>query len=115
MTWTWPPQRAVRMARLLWIAQAIIVWNVVFDRMLVLAGRRYVYAAAVAADNGGPYLLIDDWMRPAVTRALWTASAVALAILAVSMTLIQIGAGRLGRPGRDPGNSPSPGLKSEVL
>jgi hypothetical protein len=43
------PVRAARMARWLWIAFAIVVWNVVFDRVLVLAGRQYVHAATVAA------------------------------------------------------------------
>jgi hypothetical protein len=67
----------------LWIAWAIVVWNVVFDRVLVVAGRAYVYAAGTAANRGGPYLRIDDWMRPAVSRGLWAASLSAAAILAV--------------------------------
>ena len=67
----------------LWIALAFAVWNVVFDRVLVLAGRRYVYAAAVSANQSRAYLHIDDWMRPAVTRGLWMATGAAAAILAV--------------------------------
>jgi hypothetical protein len=79
------PARAVRIATALWIAWAVIVWNVVFDQVMVLAGRRYLRAAALAAGAGGPYARIDDWMRPAVTSGLWTASAAAGAILMIGL------------------------------
>ena len=40
--------RQVKTAAMLWVVFAVVVWNVVFDRVLVLEGRRYVYAAATA-------------------------------------------------------------------
>jgi hypothetical protein len=92
------PARAARVARWLWIAFAIVVWNVVFDRILVLAGRQYVHAAAIAARGSGPYLRASDWMRPAITRGLWTASAAAGAILAVGLVGVPLAARR--RPPR---------------
>jgi hypothetical protein len=70
-------------AIILWLALAFAVWNVVFDRVLVLAGRRYVYAAAVSANQTHTYLRIDDWMRPAITRGVWLASGAAALILVV--------------------------------
>ena len=85
------PACAARVAVGLWIIWAAIVWNVVFDRVLVLAGRAYVNAAWQAARGPGPYLRIDDWMRPAVTRGLWTASAAAGAVLLVGCVLVWIG------------------------
>jgi hypothetical protein len=75
------PMRAARIAATLWVIWAAIVWNVVFDQVIVLAGRRYLRAAAMAAQAGGPYARIDDWMRPAVGAGLWIASAAAAAIL----------------------------------
>jgi len=42
-------RRTARVAVALWIALAVVVWNVVFDRVLVVAGRQYVYAATIAA------------------------------------------------------------------
>ena len=75
------PPRAARIATTLWVVWAVMVWNVVFDQVIVLAGRRYLRAAARAAQAGGPYARIDDWMRPAVTAGLWMASAAAGAIL----------------------------------
>ena len=77
------PRRLTRVALALWIVWAVVAWNVVFDHALVVAGRQYVQAAGAAARAGGPYVRIDDWMRPAVTTGLWTASATALTILAV--------------------------------
>jgi len=79
------PRRAIRFAGALWIAWAIVVWNVVFDHVIVVAGREYIHAASVAAQSGGPFARIDDWMRPATTRALWIASASAGAILLLGL------------------------------
>jgi hypothetical protein len=87
-------RRRVRLAVALWVVWAIVIWNVIFDRILVLAGRRYVYAAATAAEGPGPYLRISDWMRPAVTRGFWTAAAAAASLLIVGLLLIVFAARR---------------------
>jgi hypothetical protein len=89
------PRRLARVALTLWIVWAVVAWNVVFDHVIVVAGRRYLHAAVEAARAGGPYARIDEWMRPAVTNGLWTASATAAAILAVGWLGIRLsGAGR---------------------
>ena len=80
--------RPVRLAVVLWLLFAFAVWNVVFDRTLVLAGRRYVWAASLAARHGGPFLRIDDWMRPAIADGIRVASAVSGAIVVLSMAAI---------------------------
>jgi hypothetical protein len=98
------------MALALWIVLAFVVWNVVFDRVLVVAGRQYVYAAARAARGSGPYLLVDDWMRPAVARAARTASGAAVLILTIGVAACAVAARRSG--GRV--KSRVSGLKSEV-
>ena len=74
-----------RLAIALWIVWAVVVWNVVFDRVLVEAGREYVRTARSAARGSGPYARIDDSMRPAVPRALALASVSAGVILAVGL------------------------------
>ena len=91
------PRRLVRIAWALWIVWAVVAWNVVFDHVIVEGGRAYLRAVNDAARTGGPYVRIDQWMRPAVTSGLWTASATAAAILAVAWLGI-----RLGGPGRPP-------------
>ena len=42
-----------RLAVALWIVWAIVVWNVVFDQVLVNAGRDYVRAAMAAVFSAG--------------------------------------------------------------
>ena len=44
-------EAALRLAAFLWLLFAFVVWNVVFDRILVIEGRAYVYAAAVAVSK----------------------------------------------------------------
>jgi hypothetical protein len=86
------PQRSLRsrlgVALALWIVLALVVWNVVFDRVLVLAGRQYVHAASRSARDSAPYLRVDDWMRPAERRALWMASVAGGTILAAGLVSI---------------------------
>ena len=88
------PRAAVRLARVLWIAWAVIVWNVVFDHVIVVAGRSYIHAAGPAAGRRGPdgrsIVLMDDWMRPAVTRGAWLASAAAGVILLTGFVAIHL-------------------------
>jgi hypothetical protein len=87
------PAHAVRIARALWIAWAVVVWNVVFDRVIVVAGRRYVVAAELAARTADPmaraFVSADDWMRPAVSRGLWIATASASVILLVGLLSVR--------------------------
>ena len=85
-------RRRARAARALWIAWAVIVWNVVFDRIIVMAGRRVVAAAGIAADVTP--LNIDQLMRPALARGVWIATAAAAAIVIVGLTSVQLARSR---------------------
>jgi hypothetical protein len=62
----------------------------VFDRVLVLAGRRYVFAAAQAARHGAAYVRIDDWMRPAVADGVRLATITALTIAVVGIIAVVV-------------------------
>jgi hypothetical protein len=84
----WP--RRARLAAALWIVFALVVWNVVFDRVIVLAGRRYVHDAAVAADRGGPYLLAGERMGPAVTRGVRLASTAGAGVAAFGLAAVAL-------------------------
>lgn len=81
----------------MWILLGVVVWNVVFDRVLVLAGRRYVHAAAVSFQREGIYLEIDDWMRPAITRGIWLASAAGVTTAAAGLVAVALAARRVRR------------------
>ena len=86
------PASAARLARALWIVWALVVWNVVFDRVIVVSGRRYVAAAfrSDAADPAARPLDMDDWMQPAVTRGVSMATAAAGAILLVGLAAVRL-------------------------
>jgi hypothetical protein len=86
------PGPAARIARALWITWAVLVWNVVFDRVIVVAGRTYIAAARTAADANPPGRLpnMDDWMRPAVTRGLWIATASGAAIVLIGLAALRL-------------------------
>ncbi len=76
----------VRLARALWVTWAVLLWNVVFDHAIVVAGRAYIHAAGVAVAHGRPYVRMDDYMRPAIAHGLWIASASAALVLLVGLT-----------------------------
>ena len=82
-------RHSARLAAVLWLVLAFLVWNVVFDRTLVLAGRRYSYAAAMAVRQGH-YLKIDDWMRPAASHGVRVATLAALAIAAFGLVAVAL-------------------------
>ena len=82
--------RLARLAAALWVAWAVVVWNVVFDQSLVLAGRRYVVAAVGAAQGPGSYARMDDWMQPALDRGFVAATAVAILLLAIGFICLRL-------------------------
>jgi hypothetical protein len=83
-------RRRIAVAVILWLTLAAVVWNVVFDRVIVLAGRRYSYDATVLYRSTGHYLLIKDVMPAAVTRGVRLASAIAGTIAVGGLLLIAL-------------------------
>jgi hypothetical protein len=81
-------RRAIRRTVLFWAALAFVAWNAVFDRVIVVSGRRYI-RDAVRADAGGRRLLLNDSMRPAVVEAFWAATAVGSAIAAAGVLAVR--------------------------
>lgn len=76
---------AARLARVLCLVWAVLTWNVVFDHVIVVAGRSYIATARGAASSGAPFTNMDAFMRPAVTRGFWIATASAAAILLLAL------------------------------
>lgn len=81
-------RQRVALAVVLWLVLAGLAWNVVFDRLVVIAGRQYSHDAAVLFRATGRYLLIDDVMPSAVSRAARNASLVAATIAVIALLLI---------------------------
>ncbi len=86
------PRPLVRITLALWIVWAVLVWNVVFDHVIVVAGREYIAAATRAAFSTAVphrYENMDAWMRPAVSRGLWIASLSAATIVVSGVVLVR--------------------------
>lgn len=88
------PQRQTAVAYVLWIVLAGVIWNVVFDRVLVLAGRRYVHAASQADEGGRPPVLVDPWMREARSRGARLAALVTVPVMVVGVIAIRFASRR---------------------
>jgi hypothetical protein len=88
---------AARIARVLWLVWAVLLWNVVFDHVIVVAGRDYIVAAKSVINSTGAarhHPNMDDWMRPAVTRGLWIATASAGTVVVAGVVLLRIATAR---------------------
>ena len=94
-------RRQIQIAIALWTAFAFVAWNALFDYLIVRAGRDYIHAAVSADHAGRPPLLINEWMRPAVTRAFVYASVLGSAILACGVIGVFVASrkNRLRAPG----------------
>ena len=87
-----------RAAFLAWIACAVVIWNVVFDGIVVEAGREYLTLQALGRQGRGPSVTIGDVMHPAVARAARTATiaggAIGAAGILAAWAASRLGAGR---------------------
>jgi hypothetical protein len=63
-----------RAALLAWAACAVVVWNVVFDAIVIQAGREYLTLQALHQQGRGPAVTIRGVMDPGVARAARTAT-----------------------------------------
>jgi hypothetical protein len=103
------PGRAAGRRRLLvgalvaWAACAVVVWNVVFDAIVIDAGRDYLTRQALHQQGRGGPVTIRAVMDPGVARAARTASLSAAAVASAGLLVAWL-AWRL-RPGRSAGRA----------
>ncbi len=71
---------SVRLALGLWLAFAVVVWNVSFDRQTKTAGHAFLQAQISRDMRGLPVSTINEGFRPAVRAAAARSSAWSLAI-----------------------------------
>jgi hypothetical protein len=76
----------VRTVAVLVLAAGFLLWNAIYDHVVIVAGDLYVVVARVAASHGAE-ALIADWMGPARGVALWTASTITAAALVAALAL----------------------------
>lgn len=88
--WRGNRRRQGQLAYVLWLLLAVVVWNVVFDRVLVLAGRRYSYTAANAFAARQPPVLIAPWMTAARADAARLATEIAVPIALAGLAAVTL-------------------------
>jgi hypothetical protein len=68
-------RRLRRAAIIAWGVFAIVVWNVVFDAIVIQAGRDYLTRQALHQQGRGPAVTIRQVMHPEVARGARVATA----------------------------------------
>jgi hypothetical protein len=71
---------SARLALGLWIAFAVVVWNVSFDRQVKTAGRAFMHEQLARHTRGLPVTTINDGFRPRIRAAAVRSSAWSLLI-----------------------------------
>jgi hypothetical protein len=92
-----PGRRAVRLAVLLWLVFGIVLWNALFDRAIVIAGRTYLHRESQARRYNGPGVTIAGVMRPAAARGAIVASCWSVLVTATGLAAVGYAASRAGR------------------
>ena len=91
-----------------WLAAGAIVWNGVFDRMVVDAGRDYVYRQQLFQRHRGPAVTIPGIMDPARGAAARAATRSGLAVAGGGFVLtVSAAAGWAARRRRAATSAPS--------
>ena len=86
--------RARRLAIILWIVLAVVVWNGLYDLRITLGVRDYLMKQALHDAGRGPAITIADAMQATVSDAVRVASLWAVIILAAGLWTIRV----LSRP-----------------
>jgi len=75
--------RSRRAAGLAWAALVVVLWNGVFDGVVIQSGRDYLTQQALHQQGRGPMVTIPGVMRPGIVRGFWLATLVAGGVAAV--------------------------------
>jgi hypothetical protein len=70
-----------------WLVAGALVWNYVFDSMIVSAGREYVYRQQLYERKRGPAVTIEKIMGPAQAEAVRVATGWGLAAAGTGLAL----------------------------
>jgi hypothetical protein len=88
-------RRILRAALLAWAVCAIVVWNVVFDAIVIQSGREYLTRQALHQQGQGPPVTIHEIMDAGVAKAARSATAAGGAVAAAGILMAWLAA----RPG----------------
>jgi hypothetical protein len=81
-------RRGATAAWLLWIAFAIVTWNVAFDRYVFISAARFTREQVQRYERGERLRTIEEGFTPEVNRAFWRASAWGSAVFGAGACLV---------------------------
>ena len=81
-----------RAALLAWAVLLVVLWNVVFDRIVIQSGRDYLTQQALHQQGAGSAVTIPGVMRPGIVRGFWLATLVAGGVAASGALLFWVAA-----------------------
>jgi hypothetical protein len=79
-----------RVAVGLWLVLVALLWNGIYDLVLVRGVKEYLFRAALAAAGRGPQMPIAQVMDVAVYEAVWIATFWASAVLLAGLVTIRL-------------------------
>lgn len=68
-------------------ALVVVIWNVVFDWVVLESGREYLAQQALHQQGLGPAVTIPGVMRPGIARGFWLATLAAAGVTAAGALL----------------------------
>jgi hypothetical protein len=83
-----PPRQ--RLAVALWVVMVLLLWNGIYDLVLVRGVKEYLFRAALAAAGRGPQTPIAQVMDVAVYEAVWIATFWASAVFLAGLLTIRL-------------------------
>ena len=90
-----------RAALLAWATLVVVIWNVVFDWVVIEAGRDYLTQQALHQQGQGPAVTIPGVMRPGIARGFWLATLAAAGVAAAGALLFQVARWQQRRANRE--------------
>jgi hypothetical protein len=79
-----------RLAVVLWIVVTVLLWNGVYDMIMVRGVKEYLFRAALYAAGRGPETPIAQVMDVAVHEAVWIATLWASIVMLAGMCTIRL-------------------------
>jgi hypothetical protein len=82
--------RRQRIAVIMWVAIAVVVWNGLYDLRITLGVRDYLMKAALHDAGRGPAVMMSDAMRETVRDAVLVASLWGTIILLAGLGTVRL-------------------------
>jgi hypothetical protein len=84
------PARAQRIAVALWLVLGFVLWNGIFEMLVVRGVKEYLFRAALFEAGRGPQIPMAAVMDPAIFNAAWVATLWTSVVLLAAFLTIRV-------------------------